>query len=511
MLATDNDTIDFLSHRIDVERELGRRSFIDFYKMAWPIMDPEPFKDGRHIRVICYHLQRAARRDIQQIVICIPPRYSKSLLCSVAFPAWVWTWWPSAKFITASYAQPLATRDASASRRLIESPWYQARWPEVRFRRDQNTKTHYQTTEGGVRFVGSPGTGVTGHGSDFNIFDDPHDITSGDSPAEITMARIFWFETMSGRFNAPERGVSMVVQQRINDKDVAGECIRRGYYTVVLPARFELKHPNRHEFDWRTTEGEPLWPEKFSEVVLDGLWKNLGGQDGYAVAGQQQQRPQPREGGLFKRAWFKPLEAIPHGVIWVRAWDLAATEKMGSADPDWTVGCKFGFHPATKTYIIGHITRERFDPGGVETLISTTAAQDGKSIPIFIPQDPAQAGKYQIAYLVKQLAGYTVKWEPATGSKSVRASPLASQASAGNVFYYRAGWNEDFLEEIQSFPTGAHDDQVDAVASGFAMFINGTDGLFEFLKAQAEKVLESENALRQAMGLAPVTGPRGNR
>jgi hypothetical protein len=107
------------------------------------------------------------------LLICIPPRYSKSLLASVAFPAWVWTWWPSAKFISCSYDQKLATRDSLGTRRLIEHPWYRERWPEVRLERDQHQKMWYQTTAGGVRYVGSPSTGVTGHGADFAEFDDP--------------------------------------------------------------------------------------------------------------------------------------------------------------------------------------------------------------------------------------------------------------------------------------------------------------------------------------------------
>ncbi len=504
MLFDDAETAEFVSQQGSVERELGRRSFIDFYRMAWPIMDPEPFIDGRHIRVICYHLQRAARRDIQQLVITIPPRYSKSLMCSVAFPAWVWTWWPSAKFISASYGQQLATRDALASRRLIESPWYQERWPEVRFMSDQNMKTHYQTTAGGVRFVGSPGAGVTGHGSDFNIFDDPHDITASESDLNRDEARRFWFETMSGRFNNPMRGVSLVIQQRVNTKDVAGECIRRGYYHVVLPARFERDHPQRHEFDWRTREGEPLWPEKFDETVLTRLWSTLGGADGFAVAGQQQQRPQPREGGLFKRHWFKLMEGLPSGVIWVRAWDLASTEQTGSEDPDWTVGVKIGFHPPTKRYIVGNVVRDRLDPGGVDQMILNTATLDGRNVVIFLPQDPGAAGKSDVHAKVKNLPGYVVKTSPMTGSKATRATPLASQASVGNVWLYRADWNEDFLAEVCSFPTGSHDDQLDAVACGFNLFIDSTGGLLEFFAAQAGDIAEASAALRQSMGIVQV-------
>ena len=487
-----------LDQRLEVERDLGRRSFYDFYLMAWPIMDPEPFQMGRHIRVIAYHLQLAARREIRQLVICIPPRYSKSLMCSVAFPAWVWTWWPEAKFITCSYDMRLATRDSLATRRLVESPWYRARWPEVRLQPDQHQKMWYQTTLGGVRYVGSPTAGVTGHGSDFNLFDDPHNITQAESDADREMARIFWFESMSSRFNDPARGVSLVIGQRVHQGDVAGECIKRGYYSVVLPARFEKNHPERHTHDWRKKEGQPLWPEKFNSQVLKTLWATL---KDYAVAGQQQQRPTGREGGLFKRDWFEFVDTLPAGILWVRAWDFAGTKKAIKSDPDWTVGCKIGVHPPTGVIYIGHVLRDRQDPGGVETMVKNTASQDGKQVRIFIPQDPGQAGKFQVHnYVTKVIPGYAVSSAVMSENKRDRADPLAAQAKVGNVKLYRAIWNDDFLEEITGFPAASHDDQVDAAASGYELLSSGTTGILDWMRKQAEERREAEEAARNPGG-----------
>jgi predicted phage terminase large subunit-like protein len=496
------NSAEFLSHRVEVERELGKRDFYQFYKMAWPIMDPAAFQEGKHIRVIAYHLQLAARREIQQLLICIPPRYSKSLLCSVAFPAWVWTWWPAAKFITCSYDQKLATRDSLATRRLIEHPWYRARWPEVMLERDQNQKMWYHTTAGGVRYVGSPNTGVTGHGSDFNSFDDPHNIIQGESDAERQTAVTFWFESMSSRFNDPKRGVSLVIQQRVHAKDVAAECINRGYHTVVLPARFEHNHPQRNPYDWRRVDGEPLWEEKFPSEVLDRLWTALRD---YAVAGQQQQRPTAREGGLFKRNWFEIVDTLPEGVTWVRAWDFAGTKKAMKNDPDWTVGCKIGIHALSGVVYIAHVLRDRCDPAGVQKMVKTTAEQDGKDVRIFIPQDPAQAGKFQLhIYTTQVVPGYSLHSEVMTERKTDRADPLAAQAKVGNVKLYRAIWNDTFLDEMTAFPSGAHDDQVDAAASGYTMLMDPTTGLLDFMRSEAERRRQEENERRKAMGLPAI-------
>lgn len=497
----DDATAKFLAPRVEYERELGRRDFAEFYRMAWPVMDPAAFTEGKHIRIIAKHLQLAARRDIRQLLICIPPRYSKSLMCSVAWPAWIWTWWPEAKFITASYDQRLASRDSLATRRLVESPWYRERWPELRLERDQHQKMWYQTTAGGVRYVGSPRTGVTGHGSDFNIFDDPHNITQSESEADRVIARVFWFESMSSRFNNPERGVSLVVQQRTNQGDVAGECIARGYHTVVLPARFEQDHPQKNSFDWRRVDGEPLWPEKFPSHVLDTLWTALRE---YAVAGQQQQRPTAREGGLFKRDWFEIVEQLPEDIDWVRAWDFAGTKKTIKNDPDWTVGAKVGRQRSTGCIFIANVVRDRQDPAGVQAMVKTTAHQDGPLVKIFIPQDPAQAGKFQVqVYTTQVVPGFSVHSALMQDNKVDRADPLAAQAKAGNVKLYRANWNDAFLDEITSFPAGMHDDQVDAAASGYATLMDPTTGLLDYMRAEAEKRRAAEDARRKAAGLPP--------
>ncbi len=479
------DETDFLSHRVEAEAELGKRSFNDFYKMAWSEIDPEPYIDGKHARVICYHLQLAARREISQLVICIPPRHTKSLLCSVAFPAWVWTWWPSAKFITCSYDMRLAGRDSMACRRLVESPWYQQRWPHVKFVRDQNQKLWYQTTAGGVRYVGSPRSGVTGHGADYILHDDPHDYQKAESVATQDQTISFQFETLPFRFNNPDRGVSIVIQQRVNERDVAGECIRRGWYPVILPARFEPDHPNKSAFDWRTHPGEPLWPERFGHNVLNRLWRTLNSD--YAIASQQQQRPHAREGTLFKRPWFGYVDELPTDINWVRAWDLAGTDDNMKTDPDYTAGVKIGWSPSTQLYYIAHVVRDRLSPAGVETLIKSMAELDGKNCKIFIPQDPGQAGKAQAESYVKLLAG----WPVHTGvsgkaNKMERADPFAAQCEHGNVKLYRGVWAPDFVDELCGFPTGSHDDQVDAASSGFTLLSNTDTGLLDFVRKQAQ-------------------------
>lgn len=180
-----------------------------------------------------------------------------------------------------------------------------------------------------------------------------------------------------------------------------------------------------------------------------------------------------REGSLFKRDWL-PLakDAPPADTEWVRYWDLAATEGGG----DYTVGVKMG--RSNGTYYIADVEREQFGAGGVETLLRKTAEEDRRQaqpgdVPVWIEEEGGSSGKADAAAKVKLLAGFTVHTQRPTGSKDVRARPLAAQAEKGNVCLLPGDWNEDFIDELCAFDPDAkgfgvaHDDQVDAASGAF--------------------------------------------
>lgn len=190
----------------------------------------------------------------------------------------------------------------------------------------------------------------------------------------------------------------------------------------------------------------------------------------YASAGQLQQRPAPREGGLFKRSWFRPVHALPAGNrSRVRAWDLAATKKAASNNPDWTAGVLMS-RDSDGMFLIEGCDRLRGSPMEVKAAVMGRAATDGPLVTIRIPEDPGQAGKAQAEDFIRDLAGYPIKAVRPTGDKATRATPAAAQAEAGNVGILITGdpdrdaWIEPFLAEVTMFPGAAHDDQVDAFA-----------------------------------------------
>ena len=192
-------------------------------------------------------------------------------------------------------------------------------------------------------------------------------------------------------------------------------------------------------------------------------------------------------GLMFRREWCTMLDEMPPEghVQWVRYWDLAATEKTESNNPDWTVGVKMGRYKRTKRYVIAHARRMRVTPAKVEAAILSEALQDGRGTRIGIPQDPGQAGKSQVANLVKLLAGFTTRAKRETGDKITRFGPFSAQAEAGNVDVVRGDWNGDFFRVLEGFPDGKFDDDADAAAGAFDMLAgvgwvdlsNLTDGL----------------------------------
>jgi predicted phage terminase large subunit-like protein len=180
-----------------------------------------------------------------------------------------------------------------------------------------------------------------------------------------------------------------------------------------------------------------------------------------SFAALYQQKPMADDGGMFNAAWFEAPGEMPPRRVRVRAWDLAA-----SADGDYTVGVLMS-KDMNGIFYIENVIRFRGSALEVEKKIFDTARSDGHSVQIVIPQDPGQAGKGQAQNFIRRLAGYRIKAIRPTGSKETRAAAFAAQCEGRNVKMVKAHWNECFTDELEMFPLGTHDDQVDAASDAF--------------------------------------------
>lgn len=175
-------------------------------------------------------------------------------------------------------------------------------------------------------------------------------------------------------------------------------------------------------------------------------------------------------GLYFKGHMFQVVDAIPAAVVQsVRYWDRAATEPNPSnKDPDFTAGLKMS-KLADGRFIIEDVARFRHGPHKRNSLIKNVATADGRQVTIGLEQEPGASGKTEVAYLISELAGFTVRAFSPTGDKVTRAGPASSQAEAGNILVLRGAWNKEFFNEAENFPEGGHDDQIDALSGAFTM------------------------------------------
>lgn len=455
--------------RLAIERELCRRSLADFAKMAWHVLEPAtPLKWGWALDAICAHLEAVTRGDITRLLMNVPPGTMKSLLTGVIWPAWEWgpQGMPQKRFLATAHKQDLAIRDNVKCRRLIQSEWYQNRWP-VSLVHDQNMKTKFETEQTGFREA-MAFTSMTGARGDRVILDDPLSADDANSDAALQAAELSFLEALPTRINN-DRSAIVVIMQRLHERDTSGLILSKGlpYTHLCLPMRFEAERRCQTSIgfiDPRKIEGQLLFPERFPEEQVAELERTLGS---YATAGQLQQRPVPRGGGLFKKSWFTPVKALPVGCRFVRGWDLAATEDKEAAA---TAGVLIARAPDGRFIIVDSV-REQLGPMGVERLMKATAEQDRAkhgAVRGSYPQDPGQAGKAQAQHIMRHvLTGFDYHFSPESGDKETRALPLAAQAEAGNVFLLEGPWNEAFLDEIAVFPMGKWKDQVDAASRAF--------------------------------------------
>lgn len=492
----------------------GLRAFI---KCAWHVLEPGiRLVWGWHLDAICEHLEAVTEGQIRRLLINVPPGTMKSLAVSVFWPCWEWgpRKLPHLRTVAASYGAHLSQRDNLKCRRLIVSPWYQGLWGgHVVLTGDQNAKTKFENTATGFRMSTSVGGVGTGERGDRFIIDDPHNVKDANSDLKRAEALLWFRETVPTRVNDLRTSAFVVIMQRVHEEDISGEILANemGYEHLMLPMRFEPERKCVIEVtgfeDPRTEEGELLWPEKFPEEEVQRLERDLGS---YAVAGQLQQRPAPREGAMFKRSWFPVVKAAPIKGTRARRWDLAASE---NGDADYTVGVKM-CRGDDGIYYIENMVRFQGSPAEVERMVKTVASQDGYSVAIGIPQDPGQAGKAVVSYYTRQLAGYVIKPEredARLGSKIQRVEGFAAQCEAGNVRLVEGPWNEEFLDEVCTFPASKHDDIVDAVGGAFRMVaLNQTDGMIHYLRQEIERIEEGEDKV-EVEGHVPLHGRTHSR
>jgi len=460
-------------------KELAERKLIEFVRQAWHVLEPDtPFVDGWHLHAICEHLEAVHEGKIKRLLINIPPRYMKSLAVAVFFPCWVWIKKPEKRMLFSSYSSELSERDGGKCAALINSVWYKKNWGD-KYTLTKETSNKIENSKKGYRISTSVGGMTTGEGGDLIVVDDPHNAKEISSEIKRVGVLRWWDEAMSTRLNDQKTGAKIIVMQRLHEKDLSGHVLSKdnSYVHLCLPARYEMNAERTRtplEFkDPRSKEGEILWSEKFTEEEMVRLEKDLGE---YARAGQLQQRPSPRGGGLFKVANFVRKAMVDFNEVKsaIRYWDKAGTQEGGC----FTCGVLM-FWMKDGSFFVYDIVSGQWNASDREKHIESTVKRDSCHAKAhkyqycsWCEQEPGSSGKESAQATIKRLAGYRMYADRVTGDKESRATDFAVQVDGGNVYVLDEDWTDMYFIRMEFYPLGEYKDWGDASSGAFNKLVN---------------------------------------
>jgi predicted phage terminase large subunit-like protein len=469
-----------------------------YTQLIWPMLEPaQPFVPNWHLDAICDVCESASRGYIQDFVITVPPRHSKSITVAVSWPTWEWGPLNKAftRWIFSSYAQSLSLRDSQKRRQVMASLWYRARWKD-RFtiggnRYTSDGQVKYANNHTGYMLATSVSGSNTGEGGDRIVVDDPINVKFAFSDTIRNATNNWWDAVMSTRRNNPRTSVRGIIMQRTHEDDVAGHWLAKlkevlnvpgsGMVHLNLPSEYE---GNRNFIDLgagRTFEdprrqvGELLNPARFGPRQIDEAKRDL---TEYDYSAQHQQRPSPAEGGILKKIWWRwwappghPMVgryfslgpgypetlvvALPANLNRFTSWDMSFKDK---AHNDACSGSAWGWE-GVRTFLLD----ERHGRMGFDAA-SSAVLQFRQQYPGPVLIEDKANGPAILDHLRNTVPGL-IAWDVGSQSKVERAYAAQPFCKAGNIYLplpQIAGlWIETRMHEWAVFPNGTNDDRVD--------------------------------------------------
>jgi predicted phage terminase large subunit-like protein len=434
--------------------------------------DREPWQLTPHLSLIDRKFVELVARRRGRLVLSVPVRHGKSTYLSYACAHHL-LHWPDKSIIWASYASTLAERWSVAVRDILAEHGKRLAGIEV-----AGPAEHWHVVghKGYFRAAGV-GMGVTGLGASLVVVDDPHKSQSEYDSPTIRESTWRWFlSTLLTRLE-PD-GILVLCASRWGEDDITGRLLRlmaeesygEPWEHLNLPALAAAENDPLGR-----QPGEALWPERYSAEKLRSIEQEIGA---HGFSALYLGNPVGRTGNMFQHVDRLALQIVPCAPLAchrVRAWDFSA----GSArsDGDYTCGtllCRDG-----SRFIIEDVKRFKLPPAERDRIVIETAAADrlryGKEHEgtVFLPTDPGSAGVSFVQSLTAALAGYRVRTNRISGSKSLRAEGIAAQVGAGNVWLANtSSWPvQTCLEELRAFPFGRHDDFIDSLSDAFSQLI----------------------------------------
>lgn len=444
--------------RVGLGVDESRTAFPDWL----PVVSPKLTWNWRHQEFLYAALARVTSGEVKRMIVCMPPRHTKSETVTVRYAAYRMEQQPEMRVIVGAYNQRLANKFSRKIRRIVET--------RLNLSSDCKKIDEWETPQGGGLLAAGVGSGLTGHGGDLIIIDDP--VKSREEADSETYRERCWDWYTDDVSTRLEPGAAVIlIQTRWHEDDLAGRLIKaeseggEHWEVVNLPALAESPDPLGRE------EGEALCPARYERAELLRIQQVLGAR---SFAALYQQRPTPAEGGLFKKDWFRRIvepSEIPANLKWARYYDLAASTKQ-SADYTASAACAFD---KDGTLYIRDIQRGRMEYPEARKLIINTMQRESVAYKISYGIEEAMHGLAAVQDLRREptIRNVAFRGIRVDKDKKSRALAWATRAEAGKVVLVRGAWINDFLNETLSFPFAKHDDQVDSVSGAVAMLAGG--------------------------------------
>jgi predicted phage terminase large subunit-like protein len=474
-----------------------RHDFATFVARCFHELNPQAeLAMNWHIEVIAAALTAVQQGKIRRLIINLPPRHLKSLMASVAFPAWCLGHDPSAQILCVSYAQDLADKLARDCRGIMMSPWYRRIFP-TRLAAHRQAVQEFITTRQGYRLATSTGGVLTGRGAGSILIDDPLKPEEAQSKTQRQSCNEWFVNTLYSRLNDKRTDAIAIIMQRLHEDDLVGHVLGLEPWEVLsFPAIAEADEEHRIETIWgaqcfRRHQGEALHPDREPLETLYRIRQTIGE---YNFAGQYQQAPAPLGGGLVKAEWFKRYRDNERPQRFdriVQSWDTA--NKVTELS-DYSVCTTWGVKDKD-LFLLG-LFRRRLEYPALKRAVREQQSLFGASVVLI--EDKA-SGTQLIQDLIAEGCHGVTRYQP-SGDKTMRLH--AQTAVIENGFVHipaTAPWLAEYLHELTVFPNGKHDDQADSTAQFLDWFKRPFpgQGLYELMRIRAERARNRENPERR--------------
>lgn len=457
-----------------LEREKCQQSFMAYVKRMWP-----GFIHGRHHALMAKKFEEIAEGKLKRLIICLPPRHSKSEMGSYLFPSWFLGRFPNKKVMQASNTGELAVGFGRKVRNLVMSEEYQKVFPGVNLRQDSKAAGRWATNKDGEYFAIGVGGTMTGRGADLCIIDDPH--TEGEAALAAFQPEIYdksyeWY-TSGPRQRLQPNGAIVIIATRWSQKDLIGRVLK------------DAGERNKAD-EWEVIElpaimpsGKSLWPEFWSLKELEALQEELPPAKWNA---QYQQNPTGEEGAIVKRDWWKVWEKDdpPPCQFIIQSWDTAFTKSERS---DYSACTTWGvFHLNEDEKDVNVILLDAFQKRMEFPELKEKALAHYKEWEPDAFVVEAKAAGAPLIYELRQMGIPVSEYTPSRGNdKFVRINSVADLFRSGKVWAPDTRWAREVVENMAAFPNGDHDDLTDSAVQALIRFRQGG-----FLRLQSDEEAE---------------------